>query len=67
MRTLVDWREVTPVACEALGLPNGQPVALDLESWYHLQKLGEIMDVYVSGDVAPDARLNFRYSTAAAP
>ncbi|NJR42110.1 MAG: hypothetical protein HC767_05100, partial [Akkermansiaceae bacterium] len=36
-----------------------------LQWWDHAQKTGDIMDVYISGDAAPDARFNYRYSTAA--
>ena len=40
-------------------------MSIDFKWWDNAQKPGEIMDTYLSGDVAPDARFNFRYSTAA--
>jgi hypothetical protein len=48
-----------------LGLGDGQPLTLDFKWWDHSQKPGEIMDTYLSGDVAPDARFKYRYTTAA--
>ena len=50
----------------ALGLPAGDDVALDFKWWDNAQKPGDIMDAYLSGDTAPDARFNFRYATTAA-
>lgn len=47
----------------ALGLPAGTTLTLDFKWWDHPQKPGEIMDVYLSGDAAPDGRFNYRYST----
>jgi len=49
----------------ALGLPTGDAVKLDFKWWDNAQKPGDIIDTYLSGDAAPDARFNFRYSTAA--
>jgi len=46
-----------------LGLPAGDAVTLDFKWWDNAQKPGDIMDTYLSGDTAPDARFNFRYST----
>ena len=46
------------------GLPAGDAVTLDFKWWDNPQKPGDIMDVYLSGDAAPDGRFNFRYSTA---
>jgi hypothetical protein len=45
----------------ALGLASGDQVALDFKWWDNPQRPGEIMDVYLSGDAAPDGRFNFRY------
>ena len=50
---------------QALGLPSGDAVSIDFKWWDNAQKPGDIMDTYVSGDAAPDARFNFRYSTTA--
>jgi len=49
----------------ALGLPAGDALTLDFKWWDNPQRPGDIMDVYVSGDTAPDGRFNYRYSTAA--
>jgi hypothetical protein len=48
----------------ALGLPAGDALTLDFKWWDNPQKPGDLMDVYLSGDAAPDGRFNFRYSTA---
>ena len=48
----------------ALGLPAGDAVTLDFKWWDNPQKPGDIMDVYLSGDAAPDGRFNYRYTTA---
>lgn len=45
----------------ALGVPPGDALALDFKWWDNPQKPGDIMDVYLSGDAAPDGRFNFRY------
>jgi len=46
----------------ALGLAKGKTsVALDFKWADHLQYPGEVMDFYLSGDVAPEGRFNFRY------
>ena len=47
-----------------LGLPNRDAVRFDFKWWDNPQKPGDIMDTYLSGDVAPDARFNYRYTTA---
>ena len=48
----------------ALGLANGKAdVSLDFKWVDNMQQPGDIMDFYVSGDVAPDGRFNFRYKT----
>ena len=39
------------------------PVRLDFKWADNLQHPGDIMDFYLSGDVAPAARFNFRYVT----
>jgi hypothetical protein len=44
----------------ALGLPDGR-VSLDFKWADNLQHPGDAMDFYVSGDTAPDGRLEFRY------
>jgi hypothetical protein len=45
-----------------LGLPNQQTaVSLDFKWADNLQHAGEIMDFYLSGDVAPEGRFNYRY------
>jgi hypothetical protein len=46
----------------ALGLPEGDAVALDFKWWDNTQKPGDIMDAYLSGDAAPDGRFNYRYN-----
>jgi hypothetical protein len=45
----------------ALGLAGGETIALDFKWWDNPQKPGDIMDVYLSGDAAPDGRFNYRY------
>ena len=47
---------------KALGLPEGDGVALDFKWWDNSQKPGDIMDTYLSGDAAPDGRFNYRYT-----
>ncbi len=44
----------------ALGLPDG-PVSLDFKWADNLQHPDDPMDFFVSGDTAPDGRLEFRY------
>ena len=39
---------------------TGKPVALDFKWWDNPQKIGDIMDTYLSGDVAPEGRFSFR-------
>lgn len=48
----------------ALALPPGE-VSLDFKWWDSPQRPGDIMDTYLSGDAAPDARFNYRYTTGA--
>jgi len=53
-----------------MGLADGETVALDFKWWDNPQKSGDMMDTYLSGDVAPDGRFNYRYlggSAKAAP
>ncbi|NPU98470.1 MAG: hypothetical protein HPY51_14840 [Candidatus Omnitrophica bacterium] len=46
----------------ALGLPDDlTAVALDFKWADNLQRPGEIMDFYLSGDVAPEGRFKYRY------
>ncbi len=48
----------------ALGLPQEtNRIALDFKWADNIQHPGDIMDFYVSGDVAPEGRFNFRYQT----
>ncbi len=44
-----------------LGLPAGTPIDLGFKWVDNVQKPGDIMDFYVSGDAAPGGRFNFRY------
>ena len=53
------------VARKAPGLPDGDAVGFDFKWRDNVQKPGDIIDTYSGGDVAPDARFNFRYTTAA--
>jgi hypothetical protein len=71
-----NWERVSPVTfrvkenelelaipSKALGLPkNRTRVAIDFKWADNLQRPGEIMDFYVSGDVAPEGRFNYRFS-----
>ena len=47
-----------------VGLPNGDAVRFNFKWWDNAQKPGDIMDTYLSGDVAPEGRFNYRYSTS---
>ena len=69
------WENVTPVEIRtkgnelqlaisrtALGLKPGETkTAFDFKWADNLQKPGDVMDFYLSGDVAPDGRFNYRY------
>jgi hypothetical protein len=44
-----------------VGLPNG-PIAFDFKWVDNLQRPGDVMDFYLSGDVAPEGRFNYRYA-----
>ncbi len=59
----VDGNELhLAISREALGLPPGSTrVALDFKWADNLQRPGDIMDFYTSGDVAPEGRFNYRY------
>ncbi len=70
-----NWEKVSPVSVRvagnelqlaipraALGLPRGTRTTIDFKWADNLQRPGEIMDFYVSGDVAPEGRFNYRYS-----
>lgn len=46
----------------SLGLASGPgPVRIDFKWADNLQQPGEIMDFFLSGDVAPEGRMNYRY------
>ena len=48
----------------ALGLlKNTTRAAIDFKWADHLQRPGDIMDFYLSGDVAPEGRFNYRYAS----
>jgi hypothetical protein len=52
----------------ALGLPEGNArVALDFKWADNLQHPGHIMDFYLSGDVAPEGRFNYRFEARPPP
>ena len=44
-----------------LGLAGAPKTALDFKWADNLQRLGDVMDFYLSGDVAPEGRFNYRY------
>jgi hypothetical protein len=49
---------------KALGVGKGaEPVKLDFKWADNLQQPGEVMDFYLSGDVAPDGRFKYRYQS----
>ena len=50
----------------ALGLATGEAVSLDFKWWDNSQQPGDIMNAYLSGDVAPDGRFNYRYLSSGA-
>ncbi len=70
------WRKVTPVELRvqgnelqlaipraALGLAaGGSRVHFDFKWADNLQSPGDVMDFYLSGDVAPEGRFNYRYA-----
>jgi hypothetical protein len=71
------WRKVAPVSFrvmenelqlaiprKALGLPEGKAhLSFDFKWTDNLQRPGDVMDFYLSGDVAPEGRMNYRYVT----
>lgn len=48
---------------KALGFAAQNEMELDFKWWDNPQKPGDMMDTYLSGDTAPDARFNYRYSS----
>jgi len=49
---------------EYLGLPAGQTgLNIDFKWSDNLQKPGDVMDFYLSGDTAPEGRFKYRYET----
>jgi hypothetical protein len=48
----------------ALTLPAGDPLTFDFKWWDNAPDPADIMDTYQIGTTAPDARFNFRYTTA---
>ncbi len=46
----------------ALGMVADSKVNFDFKWADNLQSLGDVMDFYISGDVAPEGRFNFRYA-----
>ncbi len=64
------WKKEAKIACRIAGremhlaVPReaiGGPATFDFKWADHLQQPGDIMDFYISGDVAPLGRFNFRY------
>ncbi len=53
------------VARKDLDMLGADAVNFDFKWWDNPQKQGDIMDAYLSGDVAPDGRFNYRYVAAA--
>jgi hypothetical protein len=49
------------IARAALGLPPGTATRLDFKWTDNLTQPGDLMDFYLSGDVAPEGRFNFRF------
>lgn len=47
----------------SLGLNDAQKLAFDFKWWDQAPTSGVIMETYVTGDCAPDARFNFRYES----
>ena len=65
-----NWKKVAKVACRMAGcelhlaVPKaaiGRPAARDFKWVDNLQRPGDVMDFYLSGDVSPPGRFNFRY------
>ena len=71
-----NWKKVAPVELRmagnelqlavpraALGLKTGETkTAIDFKWTDNLQQPGAVMDFYVSGDVAPEGRFNYRFT-----
>ncbi len=60
-RTVLDNTLHLAVPREALGIPSGA-FHIDFKWADNLQEPGDVMDLYLSGDVAPEGRYNYRYS-----
>jgi hypothetical protein len=74
------WEKVAKVSCRAqgrelhlaiersiLGLNDAaRPISLNFKWADHLQHPGEVMDFYLSGDVAPEGRFMFNYGAGVA-
>jgi hypothetical protein len=60
----IDGRELhLSIPRSALGLPEHQTaVSFDFKWADNIQKPGDIMDFYISGDVAPEGRFKYRYT-----
>lgn len=69
-----NWSAVGPVAAradgvhlaievprDAVGLGNPGPVGVDFRWVDNAQKPGDVLDLYLSGDAAPEGRMRFRY------
>ena len=70
------WQRVAPIELrtvgnelqlaiprQALGLQTGETkTTIDFKWADNLQQPGDVMDFYLSGDVAPEGRFNYRYS-----
>lgn len=70
------WKKIAPVELQvagrelqlavpraALGLAAGRTrLAIDFKWADNLQRPGDVLDFYVSGDVAPEGRFNYRYA-----
>lgn len=61
----VDGREMhVAIPRSALGLPAGKTdVSIDFKWADNIQHPGDVMDFYLSGDVAPEGRFMYRYAT----
>jgi len=61
-RLRVEGRELQlAVPRSALGIRAGKRISFDFKWVDNLQRPGDIMDFYLSGDAAPPGRFNFRY------
>jgi hypothetical protein len=70
------WEKVGGVCCrmsgrqlhvaaplEALGFSGGEDFSFDFKWVDNVEGAGDVMDFYLSGDVAPEGRFKFRYAT----